>query len=140
SGEVVYRGNAVVARGFEPGVGTGATPGTVARTVSVVSAGTTIGRVEATVPVAALLASIAATTNTKLALTYHGVVEAGELRGRRVQGALGRPLDVRVHDRGYRVLRELVAPGLGIVALVPQRAIEATVRHRRLGTPGAGAL
>ena len=125
----VFRRGDVIAHLLAPGVRPPEPPGTITRTVSVTSSGETIGVVAARVPLAPRLASVAETTGTVVRVTRAPVT-----------GPQGGPVDVRVHGERYRVLRERVAPGLAIEAVVPARAIDATVRHRQLVTLGAGAL
>jgi diguanylate cyclase (GGDEF)-like protein len=115
-------------------------PGSIERTVSVVSSGVTIGRVDAVVALAPMLRSLGAGTHTALALARNGVVEAGPLRTWRVRGSMGQADQLRFAEQGYRVLHEPVSPGVELVAAGSDRSIGATVHRRQLVTLGAAGL
>lgn len=126
--ELGYRRNGLTVTVAFAGEQNAPPPGTISRTVSVVATGATIGVVRATAPVAPLLAATSAKTGTQLALS-------GAIRG-----LFGRPFDARVRGRSVRMLRENLAPGLTVVASLPEEPIGAAVRHRQLRTLGAGLL
>src|SRR5919197_484989 len=100
--------------------------GAIARTVSVVSSGRTIGRVDAVVDLAPALSALGAETRTELALARRGVVDTGPLQAWRVRGPSGRAEQVHVAQQGYRALHEPVSPGVELVAAASDRTITAT--------------
>jgi diguanylate cyclase (GGDEF)-like protein len=116
------------------------TPGSIARTVSVVSSGHTIGRVDAIVSVEPQLTSVGAGTHTDLSLARGGVVDGGALRTWQVRGATGQAIHVRFAQDGYRVLRQPISPGFELVAAASDQSITSTVHRRQLVTLGAAAL
>ena len=114
--------------------------GAIARTVSVVSSGRTIGRVDAVVDLAPALSALGAETRTELALARRGVVDTGPLQAWRLRGPSGRAEQVQVAQQGYRALHEPVSPGVELVAAASDRTITATVHRRQLVTLGAAGL
>jgi diguanylate cyclase (GGDEF)-like protein len=99
-----------------------------------------IGRVVASVGLSDLLRAAASQTGTSLSVSRAGLVQSGALQGWRVGGPAGTAFDLRFRGQRYRVLQQLVAPAVGIVAVLPRHAIDHTVRRRQLLTLGAGAL
>ena len=115
--------------------------GVIAHTVSVVSGGTEIGVVRATVRVAPLLAAVRSDTGTDLALVTHGAVARGDLRGIAATAVpAGTPAWVRIRGASYRAVRARVGGGLASVADVPARTVDSAVRDRQLRIGGAGVL
>jgi diguanylate cyclase (GGDEF)-like protein len=134
-----YRSGALTVTAAAAG-GTAAAPrGTLVRTVLVVDAGRTIGRVDAVLDVAPLVAAVAAATHVDLALA-DTAVRTGPLRGWRPAGTVGSADEITFHGRGYRVLRTPLGHGSALVALVSDGSIDAGVRHRQLLVLAAGAL
>jgi diguanylate cyclase (GGDEF)-like protein len=112
----------------------------VVRQVSVRGPAGPIGRVVASVGLSDLLRAAASQTGTSLSVSRAGLVQSGALQGWRVGGPAGTAFDLRFRGQRYRVLQQLVAPAVGIVAVLPRHAIDHTVRRRQLLTLGAGAL
>jgi diguanylate cyclase (GGDEF)-like protein len=136
-----YRKGALVVRVSElDGTPATASAGTLVRTVSVVSSGRTIGRVDATVVTSRLFAPLSAQTHSTVVLATGGVVRSGPLRGWMVRGPRGETHEVRFSGRGFRLLHEPVGPGVDLVVAVPDSGIASTVRRRQLVTLGAAAL
>lgn len=136
-----YTRGALTVAVSEPAAAPPAVPrGAIAHTVSVVSSGRTIGRVDAVYRLAPVLAAFGAKTHTELAIANGGVVGGGSLRAWQTGGAVAAPQEVSFHGQGYRLLRQPVAPGTELVASVSDGAISATVRHRQLVTLAAAAL
>ena len=117
-----------------------APPNALVRSAAVVNGGVVLGHVVATVRLAHSLRELGATTHTELVLARGGSVQSGSLRGWQLRGPAGQPVPTNVRGDGYRILRESVEPGVQLVALVSDRTIAATVRHRQLVTLGAAVL
>jgi diguanylate cyclase (GGDEF)-like protein len=115
-------------------------PSGLLRTVLIVRGGVTLGRVDAVLDVTPRVAAAAAATHTDVALAGTVGVQSGRLKSWPAAVPSDRVLDVVVHGQGYRILRTPFGAGLALVALVPDRTIAASVRHRQLLVFAAGAL
>jgi diguanylate cyclase (GGDEF)-like protein len=134
-----YRSGVLTVTAADAGRAAAAPAGALVRTALVVDAGRTIGRVDAVLDVAPLVAAVSAATHVDLALAGTAV-RTGPLRGWRPAGKVDRADEISFHGQGYRVLRTPLGHGSALVALVSDASIDAGVRHRQLLVFAAGAL
>jgi diguanylate cyclase (GGDEF)-like protein len=110
------------------------------RTASVVSGTRTVGVVDAVVSLPNVLADIAAKTRTQTALLVDGRIATGPLRGLSVRSARDAASTVRIGGEDYRVVAAALDSRAAVVAALPERDIDRSVRRRQARTFAAGAL
>ncbi len=112
----------------------------VVRTVAIVGAHGTIGRVVARIRLTpSLLAGIEEETGVTLLATHAGRVSSGRFQGLAVSGS-GRPFDARFGGKGYRVQAMPKGASPRLIALEPRSSTDGAVLKREALTFGAGAL
>ncbi len=122
-----------------PGASSSSTPpGAVSTTAVVVAGQRPLGHVTAWVPLSALLPDVGR-TGVEAAPIAAGRVTGGRLRGAVLSGPVRLAYGASLGGSRYRVLRQPLGNGSGVVLFVPYARIEHTVFRRELPTAAAGA-